>query len=136
MQQGRGHRLVTTVLVVLALLFSQFAMANYVCAAFPESVEMPAMQMAAGEACEFSRVAQGKAVDQEQPLLCHQHCADAPQSFDSVPAPVVSLPAVVHVLVVPALLDAGKAGAMGFALAARERSPPPPLFLSTLRLRV
>jgi hypothetical protein len=131
-----AHRLTTTLFVVLSLLFSQLALANYVC---PEPAqkpaEVPAMQMAAGEPCESMGMTAHKSMDQEQPVLCHQHCVNAPQ-FDPVQVPVVSLPAVVQVLVVPVLMDAGATESAVFAHAGRERPPPGPLFLSTLRLRV
>jgi hypothetical protein len=97
---------------------------------------MPAMQMASGEPCESMDMSPGESGDKEQPVLCHQHCLNAPQSFDPVQAPVVSLPAVVQVLVVPLVLDAGAAKSVVFTRAGRERPPPDPLFLSTLRLRV
>jgi hypothetical protein len=138
MVRRSAQRLTTTFFVVLSLLFSQLALANYVC---PEPAqgpaEMPAMQTAAGEPCESMGMAAGQAMDQEQPVLCHQHCVNAPQSFDPVQVPAVSLPAVVQVLVVPHPMDAGATASVVFAQAARERPPPPdPLFLSTLRLRV
>ena len=131
------HRLITTLLVVLLLLFSQLVLANYACPGpAPAAGEMPAMQMALGEPCELMDAATHSKMDQQQPLLCHQHCADAPQSFDGVHAPAVTLPAVVQVLLVPHLLDAGETASVGFAQSVRERPPPHPLFLSTLRLRV
>ena len=88
------------------------------------------MEMAPGEPCE------GMASDQDQPVLCLQHCTNAPQSFDAFKVPTVSLPAVVQVLVVPLLVDVGAAESVVFSQAGRERPPPDPLFLSTLRLRV
>ena len=131
------HRLTTTLFVVLSLLFSQQALANYVC---PSAASVPsesmAMVMAADEPCEGMNMESGKAMDQEQPVLCHQHCVNAPQSFDPVHAPVVSLPAVVQVLVVPLMVDDGAGASVVFERAGRARPPPPPLFLSTLRLRV
>ncbi|MBA2962030.1 MULTISPECIES: hypothetical protein [Ramlibacter] len=133
----RAHRLTTTFLVVLSLLFAQFALANYVC---PQPAQqpggMPAMQMVAGQPCDGMDMAGGQPVDPEQPVLCHQHCANAPQSFDGVQVPAVSLPAVVQVLVVRLLPDAGANPSVVFARAGEERPPPDPLFLSTLRLRV
>ena len=128
------RRLTTSFLVVLSLLFSQLALANYVCPTglSPEPV---AMEMPFGEPCESMGMA-GKPMDQEQPGLCYQHCANAPQSFDPVQVPAVSLPAVVLELVVPLLLDASSSESVVFAHAGRERPPPDPLFLSTLRLRV
>lgn len=137
MVRRTAHRLTTTFFVVLSLLFSQLALANYVC---PPAASAPGepmtMEMTAGEPCEGMDMAAGKGMDQEQPVLCHQHCVNAPQSFDPVQVPVVSLPVVVQVLVVPLLLDAGAAESVVFAHAGRERPPPDPLFLSTLRLRV
>lgn len=134
MFKGRAHRLATTFFVVLALLFSQLALAQYVCPSAPsQSEDMAVMEMAPGEPCEGMGVAQ----DQGQPVLCHQHCANAPQSFDPVQVPSVSLPAVVLVLVVPALLDDADASESALtADAGQARPPPDPLFLSTLRLRV
>ena len=132
-----AQRMTTTFLVVLSLLFSQLALANYVCPARDQQPhQMAAMEMAAGEPCESMDMAAGKAMDQEQPVLCHQHCVNAPASFDPVQVPAVSLPAVVQVLVVPLLMDAGATESVAFAQAGRERPPPDPLFLSTLRLRV
>ena len=66
------------------------------------------MEMAPGEPCE------GMASDQDQPVLCLQHCTNAPQSFDAVKLPTVSLPAVVQVLLVPLAADAAaqEAGVM------------------------
>lgn len=122
-------RLFTAFLVVLSLLFSQLALANYVCPTGTVGEEV-VMEMAPGEPCG------GMASDRDQPVLCYQHCADAPQSFDPVQVPAVSLPAVVLVLLLPAVLDneATESAAMADARQARPR--PDPLFLSTLRLRV
>lgn len=136
MVRRSAQRLTTTVLVVLSLLFSQLALANYVCPEPPQVGQMPVMQMASGEPCEGMGVTAGKPMDQEQPGLCYQHCANAPQSFDPVQVPAVTLPAVVQVLIVPLLLDPDSNESVAFAHAGRERPPPDPLFLSTLRLRV
>jgi hypothetical protein len=124
-----ARRFSTAILVVLSLLFAQLALANYVCPTGTAG-EQAVMEMAPGEPCE------GMASDQDQPVLCLQHCTNAPQSFDSVKVPTVTLPSVVQMLVVPLLLDVGAAESVVFAHAGRERPPPDPLFLSTLRLRV
>lgn len=122
------NRLTTTFFVVLSLLFSQLALANYVCPGQADAAAMAEM-MAAGEPCE--------GMDQAQPVLCHQHSAGAAQSFEAVKLPVASLPMVVQVLVLPLVLDAVEAETLP-ATSAREARPPPPdpIFLSTLRLRV
>ena len=121
------HRLTTTLFVVLSLLFSQLALANYVC---PGQADITAMveMMAAGEPCE--------GMDQAQPVLCHQHSAGAAQSFEAVKLPAASVPMVVQVLVLPLVLEAVEAEALPATSAPEARPPPNPIFLSTLRLRV
>ena len=121
------HRLLTTFFVALSLLFSQLALANYVC---PGTNDMSAMaeMMAAGEPCE--------GMDQAQPVLCHQHAASAAQSFEMIKVATPTMPAIVQVLTVPLALEAQRAAALPVALASEARPPPDPLFLSTLRLRV
>jgi hypothetical protein len=132
-----AQRLTTTFLVVLSLLFSQLALANYICPQPAQRpAEMPVMVMADGEPCEGMGMADGQALDQEQPVLCHQHCANAPQAFEPLQVPVASLPAVVQMRVVPLVMDAVATESAAFALADRERPPPDPLYRSTLRLRV
>ena len=113
--------------VMLSLLFSQLALASYAC---PGQADVAAMSemMAAGEPCE--------GMDQAQPVLCHQHCAGAAQSFEAAKLPAASLPMVVQVLVLPPVLEAVEADVLPAASAPEARPPPDPLFLSTLRLRV
>lgn len=128
MLHRRLHRLGTTFVVMLTLLFSQLALAQYVC---PQEADVEAMaaMMATGQPCE--------GVDQDQPVLCHQHSADPAKTFESVKLPVVGQPAVMQVLEVPPALEAQAARAVIPAAATSEAQPPPaPLFLSTLRLRV
>ena len=121
------HRLTTTFFVVMSLLFSQLALANYVC---PEQQDVAAMaeMMASGMPCE--------GMDTDQPALCAEHSSSALQSFETVKLPTVSVPMVVQVLELPLELEAAAARAIP-AVATPEAQPPPdPLFLSTLRLRV
>lgn len=136
MFKRHAHRLTATVFVVLSLLFSQLALANYVCPEPVQGAPTTPMQMASGEPCESLDTATWSAMDQQQPVLCHQHCANPPQSFDPVQVPAVSLPAVMQVLVVPMLWDSGATESVVFDQAGRDLPPPDPLFLSTLRLRV
>ena len=121
------HRLTTTLFVVLSLLFSQLALASYVCPGQRDAEAMAAM-MAAGQPCE--------GMDQAQPTLCHQHSIGTVQSFEAIKLPAASQPVVVHVLELPLVLDAGEAVAQPMAATPEARPPPDPLFLSTLRLRV
>ena len=121
------HRLTTAFFVVLSLLFSQLALASYVCPGQSDAEAMAAM-MAAGQPCA--------GMDAAQPALCHQHAAGSAQSFEAVKLPAVSQPVIVQVLELPLVLDAGEAVALPMAATPQARPPPAPLFLSTLRLRV
>jgi len=128
MIRRRLHRLTTTFFVAVSLLFSQLALANYVCPGATDAVVMAEMT-AAGVPCD--------GMDQAQPTLCHQHSAGVAQSFEAVKVPAPSLPPIVQVLVVPLVLDAVQAVDVPLAATGSDEHPPPdPLFLSTLRLRV
>ncbi|HEU6455783.1 MAG TPA: hypothetical protein VN201_09980 [Roseateles sp.] len=122
----RSHRLITAFFVVLSLLFSQLALAQYVCPRAADVESMAAM-MNSGTPCE--------GMDRQQPVLCHQHSADLAKNFEAVKLPAAALPAVVQVLELPLVLEA-KVGRACTTTATSEAPPPDPLFLSTLRLRV
>ena len=127
MLRRRFHRLTTACFVVLSLLFSQLALANYVC---PQQADMEAMaaMMEAGIPCD--------GMDQQQPGLCHVHAADPGKTFEAVKLPTASLPAVIHVLELPLVLEAREARTAPPTASSEAQPPPDPLFLSTLRLRV
>lgn len=127
MFRQRRHRLTITFFVVLALLFSQLALANYACPQQAGPTAMAAM-MEAGVPCE--------GMDQDQPGLCAAHSSSAAQSFEAVKVPTLSLPMVVQVLELPLLFASGEARAIPAEASAEAQPPPDPLFLSTLRLRV
>ncbi len=128
MFRGSLLRLRTTLVVVLALLFSHLALAAYVCPTGADT--QPAMmEMAPGEPC------QGMVQDEDQPALCHQHCTGAPEATDLVKLPALGLPAVLHVVAWVAPLEAASV-TLGRASPSPPQPPPEPLFLSTLRLRV
>ena len=122
-----AHRLGTTFLVVLSLLFAQLALATYVC---PKQADAGAMaaRMEAGLPCQ--------GLDAEQPALCAGHSANAPQSVDNAKLPPLAAPLVVQVLELPLQLDAAAACAVPRTATAEAQPPPDPLFLATLRLRV
>lgn len=63
----------TAFFVVVSLLFSQLALAGYVCPGTPDTEAMAEM-MASGAPCE--------GMDLAQPLLCFQHAADLSLSFE------------------------------------------------------
>lgn len=121
------HRLTTALLVVMALLFSQLALANYLC---PEQASAATMgeRMAAGLPCE--------GLDADQPALCAGHSADAPQSAETAKPPTLSAPLLILVLQLPLALQASAARTLPPAAVPAAHPPPDPLFLSTRRLRV
>ena len=123
----RPRRFATACFVVLSLLFSQLALASYACPILT-GVDTMAEKMAAGEPCD--------GMDRAQPVLCHQHCAGAAQSFEAIKLPCAPLPAIVQVRVLPIVPDGSEYVAAPMAATPEARPPPDPLFLSTLRLRV
>ena len=120
------HRFAIAFFVMVSVVFSQMALAGYVCPGL-NNAEAMAQAMADGAPCE--------GMDTAQPVLCHQHAADASQSFEKAKAATPSLPAVVQVLVVPPLLLADVQG-LPLQRALEPRPPPDPVFLATRRLRV
>jgi hypothetical protein len=129
MFRNAARRIGITFLVIVSLLYSQLALSNYLCSTVSGQEQM-VMEMASGEPCE------GMQADASQPVLCHQHCTNAPQSLEAVKLPTVSLPAVVQVLLVPVSVDVAAQEADAFSEAGLGQPPPEPVFLSTLRLRV
>ena len=127
MLRRRFHRVTTTFVVVLTLLFSQWALAQYVC---PQQADVEAMaaMMEAGMPCE--------GMDPDQPVLCHQHAADPAQTFEAVKLPAASQPALVQVLALPLVPASHRPRAVPAAASSAAQPPAAPLFLSTLRLRV
>lgn len=127
MIRHRARRLATAFIAVLSLLFSQLALASYVCPGQPDVAAMAAMAEA-GVPCE--------GMDSEQPVLCFQYAADAAQTFEAVKVPVAGQPAVVQVLELPLAPGDRAARAVPPPAPLEARPSPGPLFLATLRLRV
>ena len=117
----------TVVFVVLSLLFSQMALAAYVCPVQANPAGMTEM-MAAGMPCDGA--------DAAQPALCHQHGVDLQRLFELAQVACPTLPSVIQVLLIPATSDAEDAVALPPASTPEARPPPDPIFLSTLRFRV
>jgi len=120
-------RLGSAFIVVLSLLFSQLALANYVCPAEADAIAMTTM-MASGQPC--------RDMDRGQPALCHEHGAASPQSFDPIKTPAATSPMLVQMLELPLVPEVDAAVAAPVDDPRDARPPPEPLFLSTLRLRV
>lgn len=122
----RSRRL-TSWIVVVGLVFSQLALASYVCPGF-SGAERMSEKMLSGMPCDGD--------DDSMPVLCHQHATDASQSFEMAKLAAPSLPAVVQMLVLPSLLDWATPLRVPFGERPEARPPPDPVFLQTLRLRV
>jgi hypothetical protein len=123
----RVQRCTTSLFVVVSLLFSQLALANYVCPGKADMEQMSQM-MASGTPCE--------GMDASAPVLCHQHATDASQSFEMAKVATPTLPIVVQMLLVPLLLDSPAAASLPYSGRPEAQPPPDPVFLQTLRLRV
>ena len=122
----RVPRRITSLVVVVSLLFAQFALASYVCPAAAGAQRMSEM-MARGTPCHE--------LDAAAPLLCRQHAVDASQSFEMAKLATPTLPILVQVLVV-STVRAAKAAPLPFSDRPEGQPPPDPVFLQTLRLRV
>ena len=120
-------RPLTSWFVVMALLFSQLALASYVCPALSAEERMNE-RMAAGMPCDGD--------DPTLPVLCHQHATDASQSFEMAKVAAPTLPIVVQVLVLPAVHDFARPVLVPFGERPEAWPPPDPVFLQTRRLRV
>ncbi|ATA55768.1 hypothetical protein CKY39_22950 [Variovorax boronicumulans] len=122
------RRCTTAIFVVLSLLFSQLALAGYVCPGASDSPGSMADMMASGEPCE--------GMDMAQPVLCFQHAADLSLSFEPVKLTTPSLPAIVQLVVMPLVLASEGHVLPPQAVPERQHPPPDPVFLATRRLRV
>ncbi|MBN8487359.1 MAG: hypothetical protein J0M20_06495 [Burkholderiales bacterium] len=123
----RCHRLTAAFIVALSLLFSQLAVAAYVCPAQADVQTMAAM-MKAGQPCD--------GMDPQQPALCHEHTAPLAKTFEAAKLPVLGPPLLVQVLELPFALLSREAQAVPSTASVSAQPPPDPVFLSTLRLRV
>lgn len=121
------HRRLTLFFVAWSLLFSQLALASYVCPKVPDMDAMAEM-MAAGEPCE--------GMDTDQPVLCFQHAADMSLSFEQAKVATPSLPAVVQIVVMPVVRVSEGLTLAPQAVPELQHPRPDPVFLSTRRLRV
>lgn len=105
MKPSRSTRFVAAVIAVISLLFTQFAMASYVCpgATTPALMTMAAADngMAAMDHCS--------GVDKAQPTLCHAHNHSDPQSLNKPDLPSVPPLIMIGPVLTVILLDVGVA---------------------------
>jgi hypothetical protein len=126
-RQHFSLRRLTMFFLVLSLLFSQLALASYVCPKASTSVAMAEM-MAMGEPCA--------GMDTAQPVLWYQYATGMSQSSEQVKVVTPSLPAIVQVLHIPLVLMSQSDALSQRAEPEWQHSPPYPVFLATGRLRV
>ena len=118
----RRIRFLTVLLSLVSLLLSSAALAGYACPEHQKALVV-AQMTEDGAACAETM---SRAMDEEQPGLCHAHCQSSSQSADSFHPPlfadVLELGAVV---VVPELeLRVSLPAPVAPALLQRETGPP------------
>lgn len=139
---GRCRRWLSAWLIS-SLLFSQWAVASYVCPSLHQVVTLAAMSSSGDMAADMMDCASMKASDQDHaaPLMCKVHCEQSQHAFDNS-ASAGDLPATSPATLV-GLLDwrpvrAPLAGPSVAHTQPLNTGPPPgwpPLFLSLLVLR-
>jgi hypothetical protein len=124
--------LLTAILSLCALLFTQSALAAYACPGVAKAVEVA--QMAdAGMPCAETM---SQAMDDEQPSLCHAHCQSAQGTLDqSQPGTSVAFVFSVAVLTVRALTLPQQTGTVVQPTLLR-RSAGPPLAVTNCCFRI
>ncbi len=95
MKPSRSTRFVAAVIAVISLLFTQLALASYVC---PDETTPERMTMAAVDN-GMSDMDHCTGMDKAQPSICHAHNHSSPQSLNKPDLPTV-LP---YLLIGPAL---------------------------------
>jgi hypothetical protein len=105
MKSSRSTRFVAAVIAVISLLFTQFAMASYVC---PGATTPALMTMAAADN-GMADMDHCSGMDKAQPTLCHAHNHSDPQSLNKPDLPSVLPFLVIGQVLSVVLLDASMA---------------------------
>lgn len=105
MKPSRSTRFVAAVIAVISLLFTQLALASYVC---PGTTMPERMTMAAADN-GMSGMDHCTGMDKAQPTLCHAHTHADPQSLDKPDLPSVLPFLVIGPVLSLVLFDAGVA---------------------------
>jgi hypothetical protein len=105
MKPSRSTRFVAAVIAVISLLFTQFAMASYVC---PGATTPALMTMAAADN-GMADMDHCSGVDKAQPTLCHAHNHSDPQSLNKPDLPSVPPLIMIGPVLTVILLDVGVA---------------------------
>jgi hypothetical protein len=86
MHYARRTRIVTLLIAVCAVLFGQLALAGYSCPGIVKAVEVAEMS-AAGMPCAETM---SRAMDDQEPGLCHAHCQASQQTADTYQVPTLA----------------------------------------------
>lgn len=89
MQQSRRHRFIATLLALISVLFTQLAVAAYVCPSMQIGQAMKAIA-ASGAKVDHHAMAECEGMDSEQPVLCQDHGQVSHQSLDKLALPDVA----------------------------------------------
>jgi len=117
----RRCRLLTVMFSLWALLFAQAALAGYSCPGAAKAAQV-AQMVEAGMPCAESM---SRAMDDEQPGLCHAHCQAAQQSADNYQVPALAtLAELGAVLTVPSAAPIIDDSLLQAPLLRRATAPP------------
>jgi hypothetical protein len=86
MRFNRKHRLVTTLIALVGLLFMQLAVANYVCPV--GGMKLAATTTAADASMPCADSMPVSVTDTEQPNLCQAHCQSEAQASNTTDLPM------------------------------------------------
>lgn len=101
MKLRRKHRILTALIALFGVLFTQLAMAAYACPSLIKGNQRPATM--AGDPSPMQSMPGCDQPDQAEPALCVAHCQDAKSTLDKPDLPAVR-PAAVIVSSIPAAL--------------------------------
>ena len=130
----RRHRLVASLLTVLAILFAQAAVAAHWCEAMASPAGEPVQVMAHHDCCPEGAVPSGEP-GSTGGNLCQAHCQYGAMSVDNVSPvpPAIDAAGPVVMQLVPAS-DAGTGLARAERFAPAAAPPPPAILFGVLRI--
>lgn len=130
MSVRRRWRLVTAMLSLCALLFTQTAVAAYACQAPVKAVEK-AQMAEAGMPC-----AESMSIDDEQPELCHAHCQSAQGALDQYQPINIAAPISFAAVLTSALVERPDSTGAFVQAPLLRTSASPPLAITNCCFRI
>lgn len=124
MKLTRKNRLIAALIALFSILFTQFAVAAYVCPGWLSSTDQTTILSATnGNTKSMADCNKG---DSQQPGLCHAHCQHDKQSIDKAEIPnIASLLAIGFVIALLTLLDVPSQPRTSFSPYLRRITAPP-----------